>query len=206
MKMIKWKIFLITALVCLLPMLLGISLWDRLPETMAIHFNVYGEPDGFATRGFTVFGLPCIMVVLQFICCIIFDLNAKTKGERKKFERVTKWIIPVMTMVLQIAILGYGLGWQLDMRTVAALVVGGILLTVGNYLPKFDDIKHYDLDTEKARKINRFIGFETVIMGLLFLISVLLPPMATLVCILLLIPYALIGVIYGIVVGKSKDV
>ena len=41
MKFFKWKIFIITSIVCLLPILLGISLWSKLPDTMAIHFDIY---------------------------------------------------------------------------------------------------------------------------------------------------------------------
>lgn len=203
MKFFKWKVFAITSIVCLLPILLGLSLWDKLPDMMAIHFNVYGEPDNFASKGFVVFGLPILMVVLQAFCCFINDINAFKHGERKKFETVTKWITPFLTVVLQIATLGYGLGWALNMSNVAAFIVGVVFLVIGNYLPKFDRIKHYDVDSEKARRINRFIGYETVIMGLLFLISIFLPPVCTVICIGLLIPYAIIGAVYGIIVGRK---
>ncbi|MBQ7792871.1 MAG: DUF1648 domain-containing protein [Clostridia bacterium] len=202
MKFMKWNILLITCFVCLLPILLGLSLWNSLPDTMAIHFNMYNEPDNFASKGFVVFGLPCLMVLLQMFCCFVNDINAHKHGERKKFELATKWIIPVMSVVLQTITLGYGLGWQLDIRKVAALLVGGILLLVGNYLPKFDYIKNYDVSTEKARKINRFLGFETVVMGILFVLSIFLPPIVTVACVFLLIPYAIVGTIYGIYIGK----
>lgn len=203
MKKFKWKIFVITSIVCLLPVLLGIYLWDNLPETMAIHFNVYGAPDNFASKGFVVFGLPVLMVVLQGFCCFINDLNAYKYGERKKFETVTKWIIPCMTVVLQIITLGYGLGWNLDIRKAVSLIVGVIFLVIGNYLPKLDYIKNHDVETEKARKINRFIGYETVGMGILFLISIFLPPISSVICLCLLIPYAVIGVVYGIATGRK---
>ena len=203
MKKFKWKIFVITSIVCLLPVLLGIYLWDNLPETMAIHFNIYGEPDNFASKGFVVFGLPMLMVVLQGFCCFINDLNAYKYGERKKFETVTKWIIPCMTVVLQIITLGYGLGWNLDIRKAVSLIVGVIFLVIGNYLPKLDYIKNHDVETEKARKINRFIGYETVGMGILFLISIFLPPISSIICLCLLIPYAVIGVVYGIATGRK---
>ena len=203
MKFMKWRILIITCAVCLLPILLGVSLCEKLTETLAIHFNINNQPDGFAGKGFVVFGLPVLMVLLQVFCCFVNDINAKKHGERKKFERATKWIIPVMTIVLQIATLGYGLGWNFDVRKVAALLVGGVLLVIGNYLPKFDYIKNYDLDSEKARKINRFIGYETVVMGVLFIVSIFLPPVVTLGCIFLLIPYALIGAIYGVKVGRK---
>lgn len=204
MKIIKWKILIATCIVCLLPIFLGIALWNDLPETMAIHFNIYNEPDNFASKSFVVFALPILMVLLQIICCIINDVNAHKHGERVKFERATKWIIPVMSMVLQVITLGYGLGWDIDIRKVVGLIVGAVFLVIGNYLPKFDYVKNYDLDTEKARKINRFIGFLTVIMGILILITLFLPANLTIIWIFLLIPYALISLIYGIKVGKSK--
>ena len=204
MKYIKWKSLIITSVVCLLPILLGIALWDSLPDTMAIHFDINNTPDNFASKGFVVFGLPAMMMILQIICCFINDINSHKHGERIKFERITKWIIPVMTVVLQVITLGYGLGWDIDIRKAASLIVGVILITTGNYLPKFDYIKNYDIDTEKARKINRFIGFETVITGLLFIISMFLPPISTIVCLFMLIPYAIISVIYGISVGRKS--
>ena len=203
MKFFKWKIFTITGFVCMLPILLGISLWDKLPDVMAIHFNIYGEPDNFASKGFVVFGLPVLMVALQLVCCVISDINAYKYGDRPKFVTVVKWIVPCLTVALQIVTLGYGLGWDLDIRKVVSLIVGVMFLVLGNYLPKFDRVKNYDLDTEKARKINRFIGYETVIMGLLFLISIFLPPVAGVICLALLIPYAMIAIIYGIKTARK---
>lgn len=204
MRFIKWRILIVTCLVCLLPILLGIAVWDSLPETMAVHFDINNNPDNFASRGFAVFGMPILMVLLQIICCVINDVNAYKHGDRVKFEKVTKWIIPVMTIILQIVTLGIGLGWNIDVRLVVSLLVGAVLITIGNYLPKFDYIKDYDLSAEKARRINRFIGFETVVMGLLFVISTFFPPVFTVVCLFLLIPYAIIGIVYGIKIGKGE--
>lgn len=203
MKFIKWKILIKTSLVCLLPILLGVILWDRLPDTMAIHFDINNNPDNFASKGFVVFGFPVLMVILQIFCCFVNDINAEKHGERKKFEMATKWIIPLMSVILQVVTLGYGLGWDIDIRRVAGLIVGVMFLVIGNYLPKFDYVKNYDLEKEKAIKINRFMGFETVIMGILFIISTFLPPIATVLCLVLLVPYTIISLIYGIRVGRK---
>ena len=202
MKFIKWKTLIITSLVCLLPILPGLILWDKLPQSMAIHFDINNKPDNFATKGFAVFGLPLLMIALQCFCCFINDINSYKHGERKKFEMITKWIIPVITIIFQIATFCYNLGFDFEIRKVAGIIVGIILMVIGNYLPKFDYIKDYDMETHKARKVNRFIGFMTVIMGVLFIISIFLPSIYTLICILLLIPYALISVIYTIYVIK----
>lgn len=204
MKSIKWKSLLITCIICLLPILLGIALWNKLPETIAIHFNIYNEADNFVSKTFVVFCLPILMSLLQFICCLINDINSYKHGERKKFEKVTKWIIPTLSIVLQIITLGYSLGWNIDIRKTVALIIGVMFLILGNYLPKLDYINNYNIDTEKARKINRFIGYETVIMGVLILITIFLPPIATVIWIVSLIPYAGIGIIYAIKIGGSN--
>ncbi len=198
MKFINRKSLIITCTVCLLPILLGIALWDNLPDTMAIHFNINNEPDNFASKGFVVFGLPFLMALLQMFCCFINDINAHKYGPRIKFERAVKWIIPIMSVVLQIITLDIGLGKNIDVRKSVALIIGCVFLVMGNYLPKLDYIKNYNLNTEAARKINRFIGFETVIMGILALISIFLPPIATCIWLFLMIPYAVISIIYGI--------
>ncbi len=203
MKFFKWKIWLVTSLLCIAPIILGILLWDKLPDVMAIHFDINNQPDGFASKEFTVFGMPLLMVVLQTICCIINDTNAARHGERKKFEMITKWIIPIMSAILYVVTLGYSLGWNMDIRQIVYVIVGCVFLVTGNYLPKLDYVKNYNVDTEKARKINRFIGFTTVIMGVLMLASIFLPPTASVVVLLLLIPYAVLNILYGIYVGKK---
>ena len=203
MKFMKWKSLIITCLVTLLPIVAGVVLWNQLPAEIAVHFDINGNPDNFASKGFAVFLLPLLMALLQIICCVINDIKAYQHGPRVKFERVTKWIIPCMSIVLQAAIFAFALGKNVDMRAVAMIVVGVVMIVTGNYLPKFDYIKNYNLDTEKARKINRFIGIETVIMGVLALISIFLPPIFSLYWIILLIPYVIIAVVYGIVVGKK---
>ena len=205
MKFFKWKIFIVTGLVCLLPILLGIALWNKLPETMAVHFNIYGVADNFSSKGFVVFALPVLMLMLQAFCCFINDINSYRHGERKKLEAVTKWIIPCLTIVLQIITLGYGLGWDLNIRKLVAFIVGAVFLVLGNYMPKFDRVKNHNTNTETARKINRFIGYETVIMGLLFLISIFLPPVSTVVCLVLLIPYTVVGTVYGIIKARKSQ-
>lgn len=203
MKFIKWKSLVITCIVCLFPMFLGIALWNDLPDSIAIHFNFYNEPDNFASKEFAVFGLPALMVLLQIYSCFINDLNAHKHGQRIKFEKATKWIIPAMTVLLQIITLGYSLGWNIDIRKVVILIISGVFLVIGNYLPKFDYVKNHNVDTQKARKINRFLGYATVIMGVLMLITMFLPPIATIIWMVLLIPYTVVGIIYGIRVGRK---
>ncbi len=202
-KFMKWKILIITCIVCLLPILAGVALWDRLPESIAIHFDMNNNPDNFASKGFAIFAVPAMMVLLQVFCCVINDVNAKKFGDRRKLELVTKWTIPVMTILLQGVTFIYALGTAVDIRRVAMAIVGAVMIVIGNYLPKLDYVKNIQADTEKARKINRFIGFATVIMGILAICTLLFRPIVSVVWLFALIPYAIITVTYSVAVARK---
>jgi len=64
-------------------------------------------------------------------------------------------------------------------------------------------VKNFQVNKEKARKINRFWGFATVIMGILFLISIFLPPVFGIICLFLMLPYAILLVGYGVYIRKK---
>jgi len=84
------------------------------------------------------------------------------------------------------------------------LIIAAIFLAIGNYLPKLDYVKNTKTDKETAQKINRFAGFEMVIMGLLALITLFLPPVASTIWIFLIIPYLILLFIYTKKMTKEK--
>ena len=43
------RLLIITSLVPLLPMLVGLILWNRLPERMATHWGINGQVDGYGS-------------------------------------------------------------------------------------------------------------------------------------------------------------
>lgn len=138
MKFIKWKSLIITLLVCLLPILFGVILWDKLPDRIAIHFNFYGEPDNFASKSFAVFGLPLMMAVFQIICSVAYDMKIKKQYKIINVEKGVIWILPVISIVLQAATLGFAMGLNIDMGKVAAILLVFLLLysIICIYLPK----------------------------------------------------------------------
>ena len=57
LKQHKWKL-LVSSLVILLPMIVGLCLWNILPDVIPIHWDINGNPDGFAGKAVAVFALP----------------------------------------------------------------------------------------------------------------------------------------------------
>ena len=65
-----WKTLLITSIVTLLPIPVGLILWNRLPDVMATHFGMNNEANGFSSKPFAVFFIPQVLIYIpQHVRC-----------------------------------------------------------------------------------------------------------------------------------------
>lgn len=201
MKKHKWKLLISTILI-LLPALVGVLLWDRLPDPMATHWTFSGEPNGWSSRGFAVFGLPMVLLVLNLICVM---------AEKKNFERNPKpmwlvfWLCPAVSIFGGAAMYSHALGIDFSMQKGAAVLVGAMFIAIGNYLPKCR--QNYTLGIKLKwtyeseanwNATHRFGGRVWVIGGALMLASLLLPEgIADDVMVVLMFAVVLIPVVYS---------
>lgn len=204
MRFFKYKTFIVTSVVCLLPIAFGLYLWNKLPDYMAIHFDLYNNPDNFVSKEYAVFLLPVIMAAIQFLYCVITDYDAYKYNKNIKFEYAVKWIIPLISVALQIITICFNLGFDIDIRRCVMTIVGVVIIITGFYITKLDYIKKYNIKPEIAKKTNRFVGLETVFLGVCQLISCALPTEYSVVSLILFIPYIVISVVYGIYVCKKQ--
>ena len=60
-----WKMMLITSIITVLPILAGLFLWNKLPDSLPTHFDAAGNPDGwrYMTAGIVVL---CLIQVLTY--------------------------------------------------------------------------------------------------------------------------------------------
>ena len=199
MKKIDWKILIITGLICLIPIIFGVILYDQLPEQMAVHFGVNNEPNSFAPKEFALFGIPLLMFILQVFCCISSDFMEEKK-QNKKYITIYKWIIPIIEMVVYLTMLAYGAGIELDMRMIVCITLGIVFTLVGNYMPKTEPNKlqmNY-IRADFWKKIKRPAGYFFVIIGLAFIISAFLNSMVSLILLGIIIVVAILITIYSI--------
>lgn len=71
MMKIDKKLLVLTSLIILLPVLLGCFFWSQLPKTIATHFDLSGQANGFSSRLFAVFGLPFFLLLLHWFCLFL---------------------------------------------------------------------------------------------------------------------------------------
>lgn len=131
----KWKL-LVTTLIALIPMLVGVILWDRLPDTVATHFNVSNEPDGWSSKWFAVFGLPGMLAGLHLFCLAITSADPKHKNIGKKPIGILFWIIPCVSLVACTLTYAISLGVRVNIGCVITLLLGVLFVVLGNQLPR----------------------------------------------------------------------
>lgn len=130
------KTFIITCLIIASTALFGLFFWDRLPDPMATHFSLSGEPNGWSGKAFGVFGIPAILLAVQLLCVFATSKDPKTANISDKIYNLILWIVPLIAVLCQAMVIAMNLGHSPKLVNIAPAIVGVLFIAVGNYLPK----------------------------------------------------------------------
>lgn len=130
--MIKNKNFMITmGVICIIPIIVGMILWGKLPENMATSFNWEGEPTVYRSRYFAVFVIPLMITAIHGLSAYSI-LKRDGYGNIRAF--IYGWAIiicPVISLLAGLSLYAYGLGYDLTLNYISLGVVAGITLIYG---------------------------------------------------------------------------
>ena len=130
------KMILFTLVLLLLPIVMGLFLWNQLPDTVVTHWGADNQPDGYSYKAFAVIGLPAILLATHLICIIATNIDPKAKNINNKMFSVVIWICPFISIVTCAMVYGYNLGYQFDMGFFSSLLIGVLYIILGNFIPK----------------------------------------------------------------------
>jgi len=131
-----WKILTITTLITLIPIVVGVVLWNQLPDPMPSHWNAAGEVDGWSSKPFAVFGLPLILTAALWLCTLATGADPKKANHPDKVVHLVLWIIPILSVVLFTITYATALGKEVRIEVIMPVVFGLVFTIIGNYLPK----------------------------------------------------------------------
>lgn len=178
MKKIEKKTLILTSLVTLIPIIVGLLLWNQLPDVIPTHFGMDGTPNGWSSKAFTVFGIPLLMLFFHLLCVGITSQDPKYDNMNEKLYALVLWICPVVSLLVVVTCYGGALGWGVNISKYAIAGTGIVLVIIGNYLPKCK--QNYTMgiklpwtldDEENWNKTHRLAGFLWVVGGLLITLN-----------------------------------
>lgn len=173
-----WRHAIPTSLICLLPIAIGLILWDKLPAEMPIHWNAAGEPDNFATRGFCVFAMPGFMCLINLLghACLRFDARSQNAG--RVMLILGRWCAPVLSLICMCMTYAWSLGNEVAIERIVPTLVGVLIAVVGNYLPKCRPSRTVGIrvpwtlrSDENWYRTHRFAGWLYLIGGLVLAVA-----------------------------------
>ena len=173
------KTLIVTTIITLLPILVGLILWNKLPEQIPMHFNAAGEVDGTASKAFGVFGMPLLLVAVQWLCALgSLKADPKAHNISDKMMGLVLWIIPVVSVLMHVLVYGTALGKEMNVQVVIPVLVGLMLVIVGNWLPKCKQTYTLGIklpwtlnDEDNWNRTHRFAGPIWVAGGMIIMVS-----------------------------------
>ena len=130
------RTLIITSLILLIPVIAGLLLWNQLPEQVPSHWGIDGEVDNWSSKSFVVFGLPALMLVLQWVCVFASMADPKHKNYNSKMLKLVLWICPVISLIMSTLVYTAALGYEIPIEIIMPLLVGVMFIVIGNWLPK----------------------------------------------------------------------
>ena len=175
------KLLILTSIMILLPMVVGFIFWKQLPDEMATHFGINGEPNGWSSKGFAVIGLPLVLLVIHFLSVFATIVDPKFAENSKKIYSIIFWICPVVSVIVMVMVYGYSLGFELNISRICCVLTAILFIIVGNYLPKCRQNHVVGIripwtlsDRDNWNYTHRIAGYIWIVCGLVLLICSLL--------------------------------
>ncbi len=130
------KTIIITSVITLIPMIIGLILWNKLPDMIPTHFGINNEPDSYSSKAFTVVGMPLMMLGFHIICIFATKLDPKMNNLNDKVFTLVLYIIPAVSLLMSAMIYPAALGKEMRVGLIVTLFLGLLFTATGNYLPK----------------------------------------------------------------------
>ena len=168
------KTLIIASIVTILPILIGIYFWSRLPDTMATHFGTNNQANGFSSKPVAVFGIPLLCLAVLWVGAVVTANDPRKQNISPKMFTLGLWIAPIVSLIGAAMIYPVNLGHVVDITYVGGLVIGLLLIIVGNYAPKAR--QNYTIgiklpwtlaNEENWNRTHRFAGYLWIVCGIL---------------------------------------
>jgi uncharacterized membrane protein len=174
-----------------IPVVLIVASWvfafyfyAHFPAQVVSHWNFEGQPNGYMGKAGGAFAIPSLIVgiYLLFLALPLLDPKNERYAEFGEIFHFFKASIVFVLFGVYIASGFYNLGYPVSINLVVSILVGLLLIGLGNYMGKikrnwFIGVRTpWTLSSENVwNKSNRFGGFTMVLFGLLVIASPLLP-------------------------------
>ena len=176
------KQLILSSIVILLPIVFGLIMWNKLPDSMTTHWGADGQADGFSSKAFAIFFTPLFLLGMHLFCVWITDLTNRGNDQDPKVMNIVFSLMPIISLLVNGMVYAIAMGKVCDMNALMPIFMGVLFTLVGNYLPKCRQNTTMGIkvtwtlnNEENWNATHRFSGKLWVAAGLLTLFTTFLP-------------------------------
>ena len=207
------KKLIITSIIILVPIIIGLILWKKLPDKIPTHWNAAGEVNGWSSKAFAVFGLPGFLFAVHWLCLLASSADPKKQNIEGKVLNIVIWTCPVISVLGAVLMYGTALGMEFRVDKIIPTLVGVVFIVIGNYLPKCKQSYTMGIklpwtlnDEENWNRTHRLGGKLWVVCGLVVILSMFLPNKFMVAIFLSVVAAAvLVPTVYSYLIFREKE-
>jgi len=127
----------LTLVVVGLSWIIGIAALPYLPEIIPVHWNIYGEPDGFSGRLAGTFGLPAIMTLVALLLVVLprFERMREQFEESRDIYTIVVFAAMCLLLGIHVTALLSSAGLDLPVAVAFPVLLGFFFIVIGSLMP-----------------------------------------------------------------------
>jgi len=192
--------------------LFAVLSWPRLPERVASHWDIDGAVNGTMPRFWLVLMMPILAVALAGVLTIAPKVDPKRRNFPLHADAY--WVVAnavlLFLALVHVLVIGYNLGWPIQLQVVMMPGLGLLFIVIGNVLTRvrpnwiFGIRTPWTLSSEVSwRETHRIGGYGFVGVGVAVLITSIVAPTTAIYVMLIGMSIAtLLAVVWSYVAWK----
>ncbi len=121
-------------LLIILPYAYALTIYNKLPQILAVHFSPANTVNGQLSKG--IFLMASLLLGLFVQGLIDWTLSQPDRITNVSFAHAIRWLLPLIWSLATLAILWRNLSDSFPIIAFSLYAVGVTLLVISNYLPK----------------------------------------------------------------------
>ena len=161
------------------------AVYSRLPETMAVHWDINGNPNGWMPRAIGAAFMPVLIVVIWGALRLVPRIDPRAENYARfaeAYETIVASVL-VLLVVTHGIMLAVALGYHVSVARIVPALVGALFVVIGNMMPLvrpnwwFGIRTPWTLSNDRVwARTHRLAGYCMTAGGLLMILAALMLP------------------------------
>jgi uncharacterized membrane protein len=162
------------------------AVYQRLPQTMAVHWDLHGNPNGWMPRAVGAAFGPVLIFFLGFMLRVVPRIDPRAENYARfadAYETIVASVLILMLVVHGI-MLAVALGYHVSVARIVPAMVGVLFVVIGNMMPLvrpnwwFGIRTPWTLSNDRVwARTHRLAGYTMTAGGVIMILAALaLPP------------------------------